>query len=347
MNHKRFPLTAGRVGLFTLLLLVSAFGQTQQTNIKLSPNIMPSPEDRQRLFEQRITECEQAVQDHPDDPNVWHNWGLILSVHGMMDETPQADSYFTQAAEKFARTANLVPGQVNTQVEWSHTLFHQALRHYDDIRDALLIEAVSHGRRATQLAPDNHEAWNILARSLALRAAKQQGPTADTLFAQAYDAFAQSIILYPGYYNSFWCWGDALAWQARQKQGPEADALFTQAYAKYQQAADDDPNMPFVWQSWGIALAYQARMKAGPQRQKLWREAQEKYQHIALDWHDLTAYNFACLYALGDDEPTCRQWLQRGEVKKTLPTRDHALNDEDITSVRDKEWFKAIKWKGE
>lgn len=59
------------------------------------------------------------------------------------------------------------------------------------------------------------------------------------------------------------------------------------------------------------------------------------------------SYNLACVYARLGDEPKCHQWLITGQEARTLPTLKHAEDDPDLESVRDKDWFKAIKWKVE
>ena len=43
------------------------------------------------------------------------------------------------------------------------------------------------------------------------------------------------------------------------------------------------------------------------------------------------------------DEKECREWLKVGEKAGTLVTREHAMADDDLASVRGKEWFKEIK----
>ena len=60
------------------------------------------------------------------------------------------------------------------------------------------------------------------------------------------------------------------------------------------------------------------------------------------------AYDLACIFAIGRGmEKRCWYWLKVGEKAGTLPTRRKAMKDENLISVRDKSWFKAIRWKGE
>jgi len=57
------------------------------------------------------------------------------------------------------------------------------------------------------------------------------------------------------------------------------------------------------------------------------------------------SYDLACIFALRDDEPNCRKWLETGQEAGTLPTRGHAMKDEDLKNMREKDWFGEIGWK--
>jgi hypothetical protein len=58
------------------------------------------------------------------------------------------------------------------------------------------------------------------------------------------------------------------------------------------------------------------------------------------------AYNLACVYSLLGDKAQCQKWLKVGEKAETLPTRNHAMSDTDLETVRNEEWFKQIHWAG-
>lgn len=52
--------------------------------------------------------------------------------------------------------------------------------------------------------------------------------------------------------------------------------------------------------------------------------------------------NLACVNAVEGREDECKKWLQKSKDLGTLPSRDHLLNDADLESVRDREWFQAF-----
>jgi hypothetical protein len=59
------------------------------------------------------------------------------------------------------------------------------------------------------------------------------------------------------------------------------------------------------------------------------------------------AYNFARICALNGDKAGCKKWLELGQETRNLPSRKRSLKNSDLASVRNEDWFKEIKWKGE
>lgn len=77
------------------------------------------------------------------------------------------------------------------------------------------------------------------------------------------------------------------------------------------------------------------------------KQAEEKELKMESLKKGSAAYNLACIYALRGNKEECRKWLLTGQEAGTLVTRDHAMKDSDLDSVRNEPWFKEIKWKGE
>ena len=58
------------------------------------------------------------------------------------------------------------------------------------------------------------------------------------------------------------------------------------------------------------------------------------------------AYNLACLNAVKGDVEACRHWLEKSSQLGTLPGRETLLNDPDLQSVREHDWFKKLLEEG-
>ena len=166
-------------------------------------------------------------------------------------------------------------------------------------------------------------------------------------------------------------WGSAFSDQAKQKSGSEADGLFGLAGEKYAAALQIKPDYHEAFYNWGNALNEQAKQKAGSEADCLIRLAGEKYAaalhflmqanqklvreaaHL-LEWTSeklfrveelvpgSAAFNLACVFALQGHESECQRWLEISRANHTLPSVQHLLEDRDLASFREREWFQAL-----
>lgn len=151
----------------------------------------------------------------------------------------------------------------------------------------------------------------------------------------------------PDDYEAWNNWGGTLIEQARKKEGSEADKLYSEAYTKLQEALKIKPDHYKAWSNWGVTLLKLAQKKDGQEKQKLIQEAKEKCLRAEQIKKGEGVYNLACIAATEENEDECKKQLKVGEEAKTLPIRKHAMKDDDLKAYRDKDWFKAIKWRGE
>jgi tetratricopeptide (TPR) repeat protein len=162
---------------------------------------------------------------------------------------------------------------------------------------------------------------------------------------EACEKYAELVKLKPDIYEAYNNWGNALFDWAKIK-GDEK--LFEQACQKYEQAAKINPDEPVVYKNWGNALANWAKLKIRTSEyESLLKQAEEKSLKAESLQKGSSAYNLACIYALGGNKEECRKWLLAGQEAGTLVTRDKTMEDKDLDSVRNEAWFKEIKWKGE
>ncbi len=142
-------------------------------------------------------------------------------------------------------------------------------------------------------------------------------------------------------------WGIILTNLAESKEGKEAEELFNQAFEKYKKAIEVEPEYCSAYKNWSIALIDMSKLKEGKDVEDLLKQAEEKCLKVESIKAGQGAYNLACVYALRGNEDKCQEWLKVGEKAGTLPTREHAMADDDLKSVRDKDWFKELRWNGE
>ena len=117
----------------------------------------------------------------------------------------------------------------------------------------------------------------------------------------------------------------------------------------YRQIVEElrEENDPDVYINWTDALVHLAKLKGGNDAEDLLKQAEEKCLKAESIKTGKGAYNLACVYVLLGNEDKCKEWLKVREKVGTLPTRECAMADEDLKSVRDKDWFKKLRWKGE
>ena len=134
-----------------------------------------------------------------------------------------------------------------------------------------------------------------------------------------------------------------------------SDAVRLQKENNYKEASEKCaevvqlmPNMHEAYDIWGVALCDLAKLKVGtPQYEELLAQAEEKFLKAESLKKGSGAYDLACVYARRGNKEECRKWLLVGQEAGTLMTRDHAMKDKDLESVRGEAWFKEIKWRGE
>ena len=234
-----------------------------------------------------------------------------------------------------------------------------------------------------KLKPDNYWAYNIWGNALA-ELAKSKGD--EKLFEQACQKFEQAIKLKSDMHEAYFNWGYTLVdwgelkhntklleeacrkYEEAIKFKPDYDRafanwgfaltklaaltgsekLFEEALTKYAKAIEIKPDAPIPYAGWSSVLLYRARPKIGsPEYESLLTQAEEKCLKAESLKKGSGAYNLACVYALRGDKEGCKKWLLTGQEAGTLVTREHAMKDSDLASVRDEDWFKNLKWKGE
>ena len=142
-------------------------------------------------------------------------------------------------------------------------------------------------------------------------------------------------------------WGVALRNLAERKEGAEGEELFAEAFEKHGKAVDIKKDFHETYNNWGSSLLKWARRKTGNEREECLHEAVAILMKGEGIKRGGGAYNLACAWCMLGDEGKCREWLKVGEEEGTLTTKKEAMEDADMEAVRDKQWFKDMRWKGE
>ena len=196
-----------------------------------------------------------------------------------------------------------------------------------------------------KLKPDDYVAYNNWGACLSEIARIKSD---EKLFEQANQKFEQAV--QHAHMESEKCgiycnWGVALAEWGKLK-GDEK--LFGQACHKYEQAIIINPNRPEVYDSWAGTLIHWSNLKIGaPQYEISLNQAEEKALKAESLRKGSSAYRLAKIHAIRNDKENSRKWLLNSQEAGTLSTREQAMKDSDLDSVKNEPWFQEMKWKGE
>ncbi len=196
-----------------------------------------------------------------------------------------------------------------------------------------------------EVKPDEYKALYNWGNALLGWAKTKEGEEADKLYVQACEKYERALAIKPDDHNSLNNWAITLANWAETKEGEDADKLYVQVCEKYERAVAIKPDYYDALNNWGNTLLGRAKIKEGEERNGLLDEAQEIQLKAEAIKKGSGSYNLACVFALRDDEPNCRKWLEAGQEAGTLPKRGHAMKDEDLKDMREKDWFGKIGWK--
>ena len=213
--------------------------------------------------------------------------------------------------------------------------------------EKLFDQAIEKFQKAIKIKPDYSDAYGNWGTALTGLAKLKDGPQAEELLNQAIEKYESATNIKPDNHKVYDNWGTTLSDLAGRKEGEEANKLFGEACEKHEKAIEIKPDDWVAYNNWGAALIYLAKLKKGKEKENLLQQAEEKFLRAESMKTGISAYNLGCIYALRGNEEKCQEWLKVGEKAGTLPTREHAMGDDDLKSVWEEEWFKKLRWEGE
>ncbi len=227
---------------------------------------------------------------------------------------------------------------------WAAALVDLAKRKEGAESESLLRAALEKCEKAVQIKPDFYQAYSNWGAALNELASLKEGVESESLLSASLEKCQKAIQIKPDFYNAHGNWGAALLDLGKRKEGAESEALLNASLEKCQKAVQIKPDYHEAYSNWANVLIELAKRKDGEDRRTLLDEAKRRCLQAESIKEGSGAYNLACVCALLGDEAGSRKWLETAHRCGILPTRGYVISDADLESVRDKEWFKQIKW---
>lgn len=137
---------------------------------------------------------------------------------------------------------------------------------------------------------------------------------------------------------------NAYSIQGSSTTGNIAFEHFTVASGTYKEVLQLKPDFLNAFINDGVVLYEKSKMKEGKERDDLINEAKVQFLKAESIKTGSGAYNLARVDAFQNNEEECRKWLELGGREGTLPQKKYADNNPYFDSMREKEWFKQIRW---
>jgi tetratricopeptide (TPR) repeat protein len=299
-------------------------------------------------YESAANKFKQIVEDFKlEDAVAYNNWGAALTELAKRKEGKEAEKLFAEAIAKCEKAVAIKPDYYNAYNNCGAALTELAKRKEGKEAEKLFAEAIAKCEKAVAIKPDYYNAYCNWGSALSGLAEHREGDEAERLLAEAFGKYEKAVAIKADFHDAYMGWGAALLELAIRKKGEKAERLLAEAIGKNEKAVVIKPDYYDAYDNWGVALLYLAGRKKGDERRTLLEKAKEKCLKAESIKRGAGAYNLACANCLLGDEGECKKWLKVGEEERTLPSREITMKDEDFESVRDKEWFKGIRWKGE
>jgi uncharacterized protein with von Willebrand factor type A (vWA) domain len=137
-------------------------------------------------------------------------------------------------------------------------------------------------------------------------------------------------------------WGFALLHQAKTKAPEEGIALCREAIEKFSFSLLVAPTHLGAAIDGGVTFMEMARMDDADAGDVRYDQAMEFFNKAEQIQNGSASYNLACIHALRDDHDACRKALEKCREHGSLPDEQDVMNDPDMASVRNSQWFQEF-----
>ena len=159
------------------------------------------------------------------------------------------------------------------------------------------------------------------------------------MYKAAYQGYADVLHDDPLRADALYNWGFALLHQAKTKTGDEAARIYQDAIDRFAFCLLINPNYLGSAINGGVAYMDLARLKKVKPDSELYELARKQFEKANAIQAGTASYNLACIYGLRGDKEACLKALEAARNKVTLPEVDDILNDPDLVSVKELDWF--------
>ena len=275
-----------------------------------------------------------------ENANVYINWGLAFGYDS--DKKGGDEKLLEEAISKFQKAI-----EINSDYYLAHQCYGWVLSKMSDFKgedEGLLEEAISEYKKSIGINPDYYETHCGYGYVLGKLSDLKDGD--EKMLEEAISEYKKAIKIKPGSYEAHNGYGYVLVQMSDLNGGDEK--FLKEAISEFKEANNINSKDHDVYNNWGWALLGLSTLKEGGEERTLLAEAEEKLLMAEKIKRGSGAYNLACVRCRLDDADGCKEWLKVAEEEVVvLPSREHAMKDDDLEKVRDEGWFKGLKWKGE
>ncbi len=250
----------------------------------------------------------------------------------------EIDNMANVELDKIRKQGNEVKSEVAEEAERERRigeLWGEAIR---AIESKEYSEAAAKFKMIIELKPDYDEAYRGWGLTFA-RISKLEGGD-NQLLENAIAKFTKAVEINPDAHAAYVNWGMALGKMSDLKGGNKG--LLEESITKFKKSIEIKPDYHLAYNNWGVVLLRMSTLNDGDKG--LLKEAEELLLKGERIKRGSCAYNLARVSCRMDDEEGCKNWLKLAEEEGRLPTIDIAMKDVDLGKVKDKEWFKELKW---
>ncbi len=174
---------------------------------------------------------------------------------------------------------------------------------------------------------------------LVAKARKNQGENSEQLYREAYLGFASVVADNLLIAEALYHWGFALLHEAKAQDPETAASTLLDAIDKFTFCLLARPEYLGAAIDGGVAYMELARLHPDADKPGLYAAARDFFEKAGAIQKGSSAYNLACIHALNGDEEACLAALRLAGQSGCLPDESMILQDADLASVVDKDWF--------